>query len=112
MNIENEIRRQVNLAVSNKVSSKQASNNILSFVEPIKKPGIDGVFADQFKVALNLCGMDVEIEIADKIIDIVELMEEHGNDTSLSHIAKLHVEWEESNNKLIQKPNISSTFVI
>lgn len=61
-----------------------------------KKPSIDKVYTNEFKVFLNLCGIDMPLDVADKIIDIVELMEIHGSETNLSHIVGLQLEWERS----------------
>jgi hypothetical protein len=60
------------------------------------KPSIDKVYTNEFKVFLNLCGMDIPLDVADKIIDIIELMEIHGSETNLEHIVKLQIEWEKN----------------
>ena len=44
-------------------------------------------------IALRLIGIRINIEKLDKIIDIIEVMKENGENTSLNHIAKLEKEW-------------------
>jgi hypothetical protein len=44
--------------------------------------------------ALRMCGIEINKLIIDKIIDLVELIEEKGNLTSIQDVCKLQEEWE------------------
>jgi len=54
---------------------------------------IDNVTPDILKLALRMVGIKVDLEIADKIIDVIELIEQHGGETSIKDIAKLENKW-------------------
>ena len=55
---------------------------------------IDNVTTDILDVALRASDIKLPIDIIDKIIDIVELIEEKGNNTNIQDIHKLQTEWE------------------
>ena len=57
-----------------------------------KKP-IDNVTVDNLDIALRMCYIQVDKLILDRIIDLVELIEEKGDETSISDIYKLKNEW-------------------
>ena len=44
-------------------------------------------------VALRMVGISIDKETIDKIIDIVELLETKGDDTSIKDICELQAEW-------------------
>ena len=57
---------------------------------------IDNVTTTILDVALRMCGIQLELQIIDKIIDLVELIEEKGGSTSIKDIAKLQAEWKQN----------------
>jgi len=59
----------------------------------LKKP-IDNVTVELLDVALRAIGIKVGKSVIDKIIDLVELIEDKGNTASLMDIAELEKEWE------------------
>lgn len=58
-----------------------------------KKKPIDRVTIDRLEMCLNMCDIDIPIQTIDKIIDLVELIEDKGGNTSLRDISKLKSEW-------------------
>lgn len=65
-----------------------------------KKKPIDRVTTKRLDVALRMCGMKLPYEMIDKIIDLVELIEDKGGNTSMKDVCKLEAAWE---NMLIHK---------
>ena len=66
-------------------------------MEDIKEPKpIDKVTIDNLDAALRIYGIVIARHIIDDIIDIVQLLEEKGNDVTLNDIFNL----KEYNNKL------------
>ena len=63
--------------------------------EPLKP--IDNVTVELLDVALRAVGIRIDKPILDKIIDIVELIEDNGGETSIRDIAKLEAEWHDRN---------------
>ena len=59
-----------------------------------KIPSIDRVTTTSLDVALRAVGYKLDMELIDKIIDLVELLEIKGDETSLMDISKLEVEWQ------------------
>ena len=59
---------------------------------------IDNVTTVDLELALRACGIQVPFAILDKIIDLVELLEEKGSNTTIKDIIKLQNEWKQSNN--------------
>lgn len=57
-----------------------------------QKP-IDKVTVKNMDVALRMCGITLGHGTIDKIIDLVELIEEKGDETTMSDIFKLREEW-------------------
>lgn len=55
---------------------------------------IDKVTITNLDVTLRLVGIEIDQYILDKIIDIVELLEIKGDDTTLKDISELECEWE------------------
>ena len=55
---------------------------------------IDNVTTDRLDLALRMVGITFDHRTIDKIIDIVELIEEKGGETSIQDIEALKVEWE------------------
>jgi hypothetical protein len=58
-----------------------------------KKRRIDKVTTDRLDIALRMVGIQLNIELVDRIIDIVELIEDKGGNTSLKDVSKLQAEW-------------------
>lgn len=59
---------------------------------------IDNVTTDNLDVALRMCGIQIDKSIIDRIIDLVELLEKKGNNTSIDDIYNLKEEWKRTNN--------------
>jgi hypothetical protein len=55
---------------------------------------IDKVTTTNLGLALRMCGIQFNIELIDKIIDLVELIEEKGDKTTIKDICSLQAEWE------------------
>ena len=60
-----------------------------------KKKPIDKVTPELLSVGLRAVGIGIDRNTLDKIIDVVELIEDHGNKTSLKHVTQLESEWEQ-----------------
>lgn len=60
----------------------------------IKRQGIDNVTTDNLDAALRACGYALDLTLVDRIIDLVELIEEKGDDTSIKDLLALKNEWE------------------
>lgn len=54
---------------------------------------IDKVTTSNLNSALLLCDIRLSMDIVDHIIDIVELLEDKGDQTTLKDITKLKEEW-------------------
>lgn len=54
---------------------------------------IDKVTVNNLSAALRVCGISLKDELIDKIIDLVELIEDKGDQTSLKDLCDLQVEW-------------------
>jgi hypothetical protein len=57
-----------------------------------EKP-IDKVTVGRLDVALRLCSIQIDRATLDRVIDVVELLEEKGGETSLEDICDLQSEW-------------------
>lgn len=57
------------------------------------KKSIDNVTVTNLDLALRMVGISIDKETIDKIIDIVELLEIKGDDTSIKDICELQAEW-------------------
>jgi hypothetical protein len=55
---------------------------------------IDKVTTTNLDLAMRMAGIYIDLKTIDKIIDIVELVEEKGDDTSVRDICKLQAEWD------------------
>ena len=62
-----------------------------------KKRRIDKVTTDRLDMVFRMVGIDCDIDTVDKIIDLVELIEDKGGDTSLKDVVELQALWENSN---------------
>jgi hypothetical protein len=60
---------------------------------------IDNVTVERLDMALRMCHIELHKTIIDKIIDLVELIEEKGGETSIEDICKLINEWSFTLNK-------------
>ena len=56
-----------------------------------KKP-IDKVTTSRLDMALRMVGISMNLDVVDKIIDLVELIEVKGGKTSMKDICKLQAE--------------------
>ena len=63
-----------------------------------KRRLIDKVTTELLDIALRACSIAIPIDIVDKIIDVVELLEDKGDKTTIKDITKLQQEWKRSNN--------------
>ena len=59
---------------------------------------IDKVTTNNLDIAFRAVGISCDIDTVDKIIDLVELLEEGGGNTTLEDIVKLQEEWKFSKN--------------
>ena len=57
---------------------------------------IDKVTVTNLDLALRMVGISFDKKTIDKIIDLVELLENKGDDTSIKDICELKVEWQQS----------------
>jgi hypothetical protein len=60
----------------------------------IDKP-INKVTITNLDIALRMCSIEINKSIIDKVIDLVELIEEKGDETSIQDICKLQTAWEQ-----------------
>lgn len=60
--------------------------------ESIKNP-IDKVTIELLDMVLRMCNIQLSHALIDKIIDVVELIEEKGEETSLMDVCKMQAEW-------------------
>lgn len=61
-----------------------------------KKKLIDNVTTERLNTVLKMCDIQLSICLIDRIIDLVELIEDKGGKTSLRDISKLQKEWGQS----------------
>ncbi len=54
---------------------------------------IDKVTTTNLDIALRMVGYQLDKTLIDRIIDLVELIEDKGDDASIKDICKLQVEW-------------------
>ena len=57
------------------------------------KNPIEKVTTDYLDIALRMVGISLDVTLIDKIIDLVELIEEKGGEASISDITKLKSHW-------------------
>lgn len=57
-----------------------------------EKP-IDKVTTDYLDIALRMVGISLDLKLIDKIIDLVELIEEKGGDVSIRDVNELKSKW-------------------
>lgn len=57
---------------------------------------IDQVTTEYLDLALRMCGYNIDRDLIDKIIDLVELIEDKGGDVNLMDICKLKSIWEKA----------------
>lgn len=56
---------------------------------------IDKVTTTNLDIALRMCNIEINKKILDKIIDIVELIEEKGDEVNIKDICQLQSEWKD-----------------
>lgn len=54
---------------------------------------IDRVTTINLDIALRMCKIQIDTSILDKVIDLVELIEEKGDQTSISDVCELQEIW-------------------
>lgn len=54
---------------------------------------IDKVTTTNLDIALRMCGYQLDKTLIDRIIDLVELIEDKGDDASIRDVCKLQAEW-------------------
>jgi len=54
---------------------------------------IDKVTVTNLDIALRMCQIQLSRELIDRIIDLVELIEDKGDDTTIKDICALQAEW-------------------
>jgi len=54
---------------------------------------IDKVTVTNLDIALRMCNIRLDKTLIDKIIDLVELIEDNGDDTSIRDICQLQGDW-------------------
>jgi len=54
---------------------------------------IDKVNTTNLDIALRMCGYQLDKSLIDRIIDLVELIEDKGDDASIRDVCKLQAEW-------------------
>jgi DNA-binding XRE family transcriptional regulator len=57
---------------------------------------IDKVTTTNLDIALRMCNIEINKSILDKVIDLVELIEEKGDSVSIQDICKLQESWKDS----------------
>ena len=55
---------------------------------------IDKVTVDNLDIALRMCKIYLDRDIIDKIIDLVELIEDKGDDATIGDVYSLQIEWD------------------
>ena len=73
-----------------KVSKKQKGNEVLA---DVSSRLIDKVTVTNLDIALRMCNIQLDKTLIDRIIDLVELIEDKGDDTSIKDICQLQSEW-------------------
>lgn len=73
-----------------KVSKKQKGNGVLA---DVSSRLIDKVTVTNLDIALRMCNIQLDKTLIDQIIDLVELIEDKGDDTSIKDICELQNEW-------------------
>lgn len=62
----------------------------------MSKRKTDRVTADVLDVALRMCHIQIHKSILEKIIDLIELIEQKGDEVSIKDISELKNYWEKS----------------
>lgn len=62
-------------------------------IEEIEKLPIDKVTTKNLDIALRMVGIQLDINIIDKVIDLVELIENKGDDVTIKDIISLQQTW-------------------
>lgn len=58
-----------------------------------KQKSIDNVTTVNLDIALRMCKIQIDTSILDNVIDLVELIEQKGDQTSISDVCKLQEIW-------------------
>lgn len=58
---------------------------------------IDNVTTENLDIALRMCKIQLDKHLIDKIIDLVELIEDKGDETSIQDVCKLQEAWNQTN---------------
>ena len=54
---------------------------------------IDNVTTTNLELALRMCHIQLPMDVVDRIIDVVEILEEKGDDVSIKDITNLQAQW-------------------
>ena len=93
-----------NLVLSYKgIEGVEAIEELIQSKTPIpekseKKP-IDRVTTTLLDIALRSVGIQMDLDVIDKIIDLVELLEDKGGEATILDICKIQAEWDNPQNK-------------
>jgi hypothetical protein len=63
---------------------------------------IDKVTTSRMEMTLRMCGIHLDYDLIDKIIDVVELIEDKGGEVTLDDAFNLQEAWEEQTNNLLK----------
>ena len=61
--------------------------------KPLYELGVTGVFTKNLDIALRMVGIQLDVNIIDKVIDLVELIENKGDDVTIKDIVSLQQTW-------------------
>lgn len=64
-------------------------------MDATKKKLIDNVTVTNLDAALRVCHVELTAAILDRVIDLVELIEEKGDDVTLKDLAALQQSWKQ-----------------
>lgn len=78
--------------MTKKKTSKKAQNPALR-KGAVSSRLIDKVTTTNLDIALRMCGYQLDKTLIDRIIDLVELIEDKGDDASIKDVCKLQAEW-------------------
>lgn len=82
--------------MKNKPTGSQRPNGFGRVTPTESTLPIDKVTVQNLDIALRMCNIQIDKTLLDRIIDVVELIEEKGDDVSIKDVAKLKAEWEDT----------------
>ena len=90
--IEKAIKRYEDEGIPTPIEQINEKKQLLKF---FKDKSIDKVTTTNLDLALRICNIKLDITLIDKIIDLVELIEEKGDEVNIKDISQLQAEWEQ-----------------